>query len=535
MEKIIHTTIGGISFQFEENANRNIGAYLAEVRKHLADSPNASEIAEDIEARVAEVLFEINGNTTTIITESIVSKVIEQVGQPTEIDFDKEPKAAERPTAQERYPKRLYRNTTNSVFAGVCSGLGAYFNSDPILFRVAFIVMFFIPIFKHHWINGFAIILYAVLWIIVPKVKTHRQLLEMHGKPFDINSVKNNVAQEFNEASNSLKTRTGHGGFIGKLGSFFGELLLVVGKAFIVFFKIIFGLISFVFITIGISLIIVIFAVMFLDAGDIVTNSAGHCSFYMQELASIFVGTNGFWGISVAALVLILIPTLGLIYLGLRLAFRFKSNDRLIGSVAFSIFILALVFGIIFGFSEIKEFRKSSWEKTPQELVNNPSDTLILTANEILKTENCCDFDINNDDEERTFYLYTDGKSIFRLATLNIENGKSQPLSAWVDQFSLGESRSEASSNAKKVDISVKQEGNHLNIDPVITFSRSNKWRFQRGCVNISIPEGTVIRFDATMKKLLENSSNSHTFVAGYMSGKYYVMTENGFKEVDKK
>ena len=534
MEKIIHTTIGGVSFQFEENANRNLGAYLAEIRKHLSSRPDASEIAEDIEARVADVLLEINGDATKVITEEIVSKVIERIGQPTEIDFGEEPKAAKITKPQDRYAKRLYRDTSNSVFAGVCSGLGAYFNSDPILFRVAFLVLFFLPIFSHHWINGFAIILYAVLWIIVPKAKSHRQQLEMHGKPFNINTVKDNVAQEFKEASNSLKARTGHGGFMERLGMFLGELLLIVGKIFVVFFKVIFGLISVIFITIGISLVILLFAIMFFDAGNLVTDTTTHCSIYIQELASIFVGTEGFWGVSIAALVLILIPTLGLIYLGLRLAFRFKSNDRLIGSTALLIFIMALVVGAVFSFSEIREFRKSSWEKTVQQVSNQKSDTLTLTAGELIKTDSCCDLNIN-DDNDRDFYLYTDGKSILRLATLNIENGKSQPLSAWVDQFSLGADRTEASSNAKRVDISVEQNSDTLNIDPVITFSKSNKWRFQKGCVNISIPEGTVVHFDSNMRKLLENSSDSHTYVAGYMSGKYYTMTENGLKEVEKK
>lgn len=532
MEIIIHTTVGGISFQFQESANKALGAYLAEIRKHLSDRQDASEIAEDIEARVAEVLLEVNGGSTTVITDEVVSIVIERIGKPSEIDFGAGPDATERTVQNERYTRRLYRDGSNSVFAGVCSGLGVYFNSDPILFRVAFLLLFFIPMFghHHHMGNGFSILLYAILWVVIPKAKTHRQLMEMHGKSFDLNSVKENVAKEFKDAASSMKTRTGHDGFMERLGLFFGELFFVVGKVF----KVLFGLFSLVFIVIGVSLIALLFGVMFFDAGNLVTGASQHCNIYIQELASIFIGTDGFWGMTIPATIMVLIPTLGLIYVGLRLAFKFRSSDRLIGFTALGLWLAALVVGAVYSFSEIKDFQKSSWVKTVQPISIQRVDTLVIQAVEMDRIEGSCNFD-SDDDNDQPFYLGADGKTLLRMATLNLENGKTQPLSAWVDQFSMGETKDEANKNAQRVDISVALQGNELNLDPVITFTKNNKWRFQKGCVNLSIPEGTVILFDANTKKLLDNSPNSHTYVSGYMSGKYYEMTDNGLKEIAKK
>jgi phage shock protein C len=37
--------------------------------------------------------------------------------------------------------KKLYRSETNRIFAGVIGGLGEYFEVDPVLLRVAFIVL----------------------------------------------------------------------------------------------------------------------------------------------------------------------------------------------------------------------------------------------------------------------------------------------------------------------------------------------------------------------------------------------------------
>lgn len=37
--------------------------------------------------------------------------------------------------------KRLYRSNTNKIFAGVCGGLGDYFEVDPVLIRLAWLLV----------------------------------------------------------------------------------------------------------------------------------------------------------------------------------------------------------------------------------------------------------------------------------------------------------------------------------------------------------------------------------------------------------
>lgn len=55
--------------------------------------------------------------------------------------------------------KRLYRSRKFRVLGGVAGGLAEYFNIDPILMRIVFVL---ITIF-----NGIGILLYIVLWIVV--------------------------------------------------------------------------------------------------------------------------------------------------------------------------------------------------------------------------------------------------------------------------------------------------------------------------------------------------------------------------------
>ena len=56
--------------------------------------------------------------------------------------------------------QRLTRNLNDKVLGGVCSGMGNYWNIDPILFRLLFVVLFF----------GFGVglLIYIIMWIIIP-------------------------------------------------------------------------------------------------------------------------------------------------------------------------------------------------------------------------------------------------------------------------------------------------------------------------------------------------------------------------------
>jgi phage shock protein PspC (stress-responsive transcriptional regulator) len=58
--------------------------------------------------------------------------------------------------------KRLYRSRTDRKIAGVCGGLAAYFNVDPIIIRIVAIILL-LP-------GGLPGLLpYIILWIVVPE------------------------------------------------------------------------------------------------------------------------------------------------------------------------------------------------------------------------------------------------------------------------------------------------------------------------------------------------------------------------------
>jgi phage shock protein C len=62
---------------------------------------------------------------------------------------------------------RLMRSETDNMIAGVCGGLAAYLNVDPVLVRLAFVILFFA--------SGIGIPIYLILWVIMPRSETAGQ------------------------------------------------------------------------------------------------------------------------------------------------------------------------------------------------------------------------------------------------------------------------------------------------------------------------------------------------------------------------
>jgi|TARA_B100000029_G_scaffold222102_1_gene219834 phage shock protein PspC (stress-responsive transcriptional regulator) len=56
--------------------------------------------------------------------------------------------------------KKLHRNPQEGKIAGVCAGIGDYFEIDPVIIRLIFLMALFV---------GGGLLVYIIAWIIVPK------------------------------------------------------------------------------------------------------------------------------------------------------------------------------------------------------------------------------------------------------------------------------------------------------------------------------------------------------------------------------
>ena len=63
--------------------------------------------------------------------------------------------------------KRLYRSGRDKLLGGVCGGIGEYFNIDPVIVRIIAVIIAIASL-------GTAILLYLILWVLIPRNPYHR-------------------------------------------------------------------------------------------------------------------------------------------------------------------------------------------------------------------------------------------------------------------------------------------------------------------------------------------------------------------------
>ena len=162
MTEIEKVSIGGYAFTLEKAAAEEVGQYLKNLETHYLGKPGGKEIMEGIEERMAELLLERRGRNG-VATMADIQSLIGILGRPERIEAD-DPEPSE---AQAKPQKKLYRDLENKKIAGVCAGLGNYFNFDVVAIRIIFCVitlaLFFTGVEEGVWsLSGFAV--YVILW-----------------------------------------------------------------------------------------------------------------------------------------------------------------------------------------------------------------------------------------------------------------------------------------------------------------------------------------------------------------------------------
>lgn len=191
MTKTISINLGGLLFHIDDEAFEILKNYLQAIEKQFSDEREKKEIMQDIEARLAELFNERMDRQKDLIRMMDVNAIISIMGEPHDFIQDDEDQAKDQRQFNQRVKtsKRMYRNSDDRVLGGVCSGLGAYFNIDPWIFRVLFIV------FSVFFFTG--VVIYLILWIAIPEAITSAQKLEMRGEPITVENIKNTVKNEF--------------------------------------------------------------------------------------------------------------------------------------------------------------------------------------------------------------------------------------------------------------------------------------------------------------------------------------------------
>ncbi len=219
MNEVTTIHLGRQAFTISAEAHKDLRGYLDAIKKQVSDK----SVVDEVELRMAELLAEHGVTGDKVILPGDVDFLKEQLGNPRDFQEDgEESSGAQSENGQPVDGKRLFRDTDNAMLAGVAAGLAKYLGVDVLLIRLIFVLAVVT--------GGWGILIYLVLWLLVPEAKTSSDRLQMAGKSVTIDSLKEmvdraDVKGAAQRANNSLA---------GPINRFFDIVLKLVGVGFII-------------------------------------------------------------------------------------------------------------------------------------------------------------------------------------------------------------------------------------------------------------------------------------------------------------
>ncbi len=400
--------------------------------------------------------------------------------------------------------KKLFRNPDEKMIAGVCSGIGNYFGINAWIPRVLFLLPFLSFISKWgHW-GGFwdfgdvlrftfsptSLIIYIILWIVIPEASTTSEKLEMKGEKVDMNSIKNSVVGEMKgvgkkaekfgkEASAVISERAG--AMAGDVKSFtrrnrggLGNVIAMIVKIFAYFiigcvgFALIMGLFGLAIVSIG-----------FFPLKDFIIHN-DYQNFFAWCTLILFIA----------------VPIIAIITWIIRKIARSKSHGNILGFSFGALWVLGWVCMILLVSSISRDFNYRSKNVTEQEItLANPSvSKLEITSKGPLDKYNRSRFlrfePFEGIQEDTAFVNNID---------VRIVKSTNDSFKVTVVRMASGRSRNIAENNASQIKYTGVQKDSVLLMDKGIAINKTDKFRNQRVVLTIYVPAGKRIKIDKSM------------------------------------
>jgi len=515
MKKTFTINISGTVFHIDDDAYERLNNYISQINRHFGNDAEAREIVEDIESRISELFQERVKDGNEVITIEYVEEIIRIMGMPEAFDDAKEGEEPQMKIPGQTH-RKLYRDPDDRVLGGVCSGLGAYFNFDPVIIRLIFVALFFGA--------GSSLLLYLILWIVVPKAYTSAQRLEMRGEEVNINNISKNIKEEVQDVKENYekfrtnsrsRERMDHAG--GILSSIFSAILKILA------------------VIIGIALVFAgIFAIIALVTSLFITNEfigitplGNGLPHYLDLFAN---GNTLFW-IWIGIGLTIGIPLIMLAYLGTKLIFRFRSSNGAVGLTALGLWVIGvilLIFMLVRGFSDFKSVSTS----TKQEQITTKSDTLYLK----LGADEFNDYLDSNLNFDGLRIASVNGKEfLLNQPKLDIVKSETGDFSMVIKTKARGHNLDKAQNNAREINYKFTLQDSLITFQPWYMLPEKSVWRNQQVEILLKVPENKTIYLSDEIVKIIHDIKNTSDTWDGDMGGKYWTMKPAGLELTIKK
>lgn len=487
MNKTVNINLGGTFFHIDEDAYQKLSRYFEAIKRSLTNSNGQDEIIKDIEMRIAELFAEKHSNGKQVISLKELDEVITVMGQPEDYRIDNDD--AEEPTPNYAYQpkgtKKLYRDKEGGMIGGVLSGLGYYFGIDKVWIRIFLLIMVFF--------YGTGILVYIILWIVMPEAITTSEKLEMTGEPVNISNIEKKVRAEFDNVSEKIRNANyDEMGNQVKTGA--DKIVSNAGKVFMAIFNVFAKILGIILILSALPVLVMLLIGIF---------TLGSSAFIEFPWSDFFQAGNfsdfPMWTFGLLVFFAIGIPFFYLMILGFKLLItNMKSLGNIVNYTLFALWIISIGLIITVATNQMMEYSTQGRVITKKTLNMNPQDTL-----QIKFIHN--DYYAKNVNENSDFQIAQDSADQRVLYSNNVrfyiaKTDENLPY-LQVEKKAKGRNLGVAKEKAEKIQYGFKFQNNELILDNYILTNFKNKFRDQEVELTLYLPKGTLFKADSSVER----------------------------------
>ncbi len=392
---------------------------------------------------------------------------------------------------EEKKIKKMFRDPDNKVLGGVAGGIAAYFGIDMVIVRLLFFVSIFFA--------GTGLILYLILWIILPEAKTLTDKMEMQGEPVTLTNIEQNIKKSLNMEE--------------------GEENLLM-KILLFPFRIIAMAIEFLSKALGPITVFLIEAFRILGG-----------------ILLIIIGVSGILFVVIALGLLIGLVAEGDFYMLFNIPFDIIRQDiQIVPVIAASLFItIPMLMIALLGFSAImkKTVIKANFGLPLLILWIASLITITLTAPKYIRAfKREASFSLTNkyDLKDKTLVLkFNDiGADQLDAVSLTLEPTDGEEVLIKQTYTALGPNRSEAIENARKMIYHITANDSVFSFDSKMDFRPDARYRRQELDITVYIPKRQKFILDPGLKHLLGGYLYRQGFSNRMIDGNIWMFEDEG-------
>ncbi|WP_426669715.1 PspC domain-containing protein [Mucilaginibacter sp. McL0603] len=526
MNKTIIININGIVFHIEEDAYEVLKNYMTDVKRHFMNSADSLEITTDIENRIAEMFNELLAKENKqVIVEQDVRSVIEQMGTVEDFEHaEEDTKASFSNTYYNAEARRLFRDPDDHLIGGVCAGIANYFDMSAVWIRLVFAVCILF--------GGSGLILYIILWIVIPKAVTRADRMTMKGEKLNLQGFKKNFEEELGSMRDNISNfRHEAKPFVYKtrdfIGDFFYHLGIFLNGAGKILVKLI-GLFILLCCFSGLVFFIVAFVAL-LGFGDFAP---------FHDLPYGLLRHHHPEYLYTAAFVVVVIPIVSIILLTLKGIFNTGSVSRSAGTTILVIWLFAIAVFVYDVTKIASDFSSSASYSETINLKAAKNNTYHLKLNDLkyFTAEDSARLNIKNlspnmkitDDEDNDFNHF------HQRIGLSIERSDIDQPVLIESYHARGRNYDNALANSRNIKYIFTQQDSLLKFDERFYPKNDELWHDEDVYLTLKLPLNAKIIIDRDLDRISNinvygcNEINKRD--GGKLNEATFIMTDNGLQ-----